>query len=122
LEKVNLNKTVSRILAVGIYSTIFFYVIGIILLLIKHEKFTVFNQSTFKNLSDFFQSIYKLEPEPFLYIGTIVLILTPILRVFISVFFFYKNHDKKFFYITLIVAAILVISILMGMFLSIKLG
>ncbi|MDH7603505.1 MAG: DUF1634 domain-containing protein [Melioribacter sp.] len=121
MEKVNLNKTVSSILAVGIYTTIFFYVIGIILLLIKHEDFTVFNQSTFNNVNDFIQKIFKLEPEPFLYIGTIVLILTPILRVFISVFFFYKNHDKKFFYITLIVSAILVISILMGMILSIKL-
>lgn len=122
MENQNLNKNVGRILAVGIYSTIFFYVIGIILLIIKHEDFAVFNHNTFKNVGDFFQNILKLEPEPFLYLGTITLILTPILRVFISVFFFYKNHDKKFFYITLIVAAILVLSIFMGIFLSIKLG
>ncbi len=122
MEKVNLNKTVSSILAAGIYTTIFFYIIGIILLLIKHEDLTDFNQTTFKNVSDFLKSIFKLEPESFLYAGTVTLILTPILRVFISVLFFYKNHDKKFFYITLMVAVILVISILMGVFLSIKLG
>lgn len=121
MENTQLNKTVSRILATGIYLTIFFYVAGLLLMLFKYDNFNSVHEKKIHDFFEFIQSILKLEPEPFLYAGTITLIMTPILRVFISVIFFYKNRDSKFFYITLIVSAILIISILMGIFLSLKL-
>lgn len=122
MENAQLNKTVSRILSTGIYLTIFFYVAGLLLMLLKYDNFNVVQENKIHNFIDFIQNILRLEPEPFLYSGTITLIMTPILRVFISVIYFYKNRDIKFFYITLIVSVILIISILMGIFFSLKLG
>lgn len=116
-----LNRTVSQVLALGIYATIFFYVIGIVLLLIKRNSFSYTQMRSFKNIFDFFNDIFILEPEPFLYIGTLTLIFTPILRVFISIYFFYKNNDKKFFFVTAAVGLILLLSIFMGVFFSLKL-
>lgn len=77
---------------------------------------------TNKNIFDFFYNMFLLEPEPYLYAGSLTLIFTPILRVFISIYFFYKNNDKKFFLVTAIVGIILLLSILIGIFFSLKLG
>ncbi len=122
MENIKLNRLVSRILALGIYSTIFFYIIGIFLMLIKNNSLSFEEHKNFYQVIKSFKNIFILGPEPFIYIGTLILITTPIFRVFVSVFFFYKNGDKKFFYVTLIVAIILIVSIFSGIFFSIKLG
>lgn len=119
MEEHKLNKIVSKILAAGIYSTIFFYIIGVIILLFKHNEV---HSYSFKNFYDILIGLLNLDAISFLYTGTITLILTPILRVFISVFFFFYNKDKKFFYITLLVSVILLLSIFAGILFSIKLG
>ncbi|MCX7797307.1 MAG: DUF1634 domain-containing protein [Melioribacter sp.] len=118
MEDIKLNRTVSKILAAGIYTTIFLYGIGILLLLINNKPHTFSS----KSLEDIIMSFLSFNTESFLYAGTITLILTPIFRVFVSVIFFLKSGDKKFFYITLLVAIILLLSIFFGIFFSIKLG
>ncbi len=120
---INLNKNISRLLGGGIYITVFCYSVGIILLLLLNNGTTVTpEKSTITGITSFFDSLFGLHAEPFFYLGTITLIFTPIIRVFFSIILFYKNGEKKFILITSIVAAILTISIILGVTFSLNLG
>jgi uncharacterized membrane protein len=55
-----------------------------------------------------------LEPSHILFLGFAVLVLTPILRVAVSLFIYLKDHDLHFIAITVIVLLTLIISITSG--------
>ncbi len=118
----NLNKYISRVLSTGIYTTVFFYLCGIILVVIKGDANDFFSVATIVSIKDFLTRLIALEPAPFFYLGTMVLIITPIMRVFFSCYYFYKIKDTKFFFITIVVVLILVLSISIGLLFSLNLG
>jgi uncharacterized membrane protein len=97
-------------------------VFGILLLLIKNHGTVLPEKTTFKGISGFFESLFTLHAEPFFYLGTVTLIFTPITRVLFSIYLFYLNGEKKYIFVTSIVAVILLISIVLGLTFSIKLG
>ena len=115
------DKIIARILAIGIFLSSFFYVAGLILVAVKGGTINVDNFS-FKNPSDFFYGFITLSPKPYLFMGTVVLIFTPISRVVLSIYLFAKKKESKFVTVTLIVAFIIMISVLMGVAFSLKLG
>lgn len=117
-----LNRVIAHILAWGIYITVFFYCLGIILIFFNGKDYSDFNVSSFRSFESFFNSIFSLQPEPFLYLGTVTLIATPFVRVFYSIIMFKKMKDKKFLLISSLVGAILLVSILIGFFFSLRLG
>ena len=116
-----INKIILRVLAIGIVSTFAFYIIGLILLF-TNSKMDDLNSFTFTSVKDFYISIIQLRAKPFLFLGTLSLILTPISRVFLSIFLFRKEKERSFFLITTIVALIIVTSIIMGFVFALKLG
>ena len=115
------ERIIAKILAIGIFFSSFFYVAGLILVFIKGEKINIGNFS-FVSLGDFFYGFVSLNPKSFLFMGTVVLIFTPISRVVLSIYLFAKKKESKFVAITLIVAFIILISVLMGVVFSLKLG
>jgi uncharacterized membrane protein len=117
----DLNKNISRLLGAGIYLTVFFYVLGIILVLINNGK-VVHEESLITDTSSFFNLLFTFKAEPFFFLGTVTLIITPIARVFFSIFLFHREGDKKFVFISAIVAAVLTLSIILGVAFSLNLG
>ena len=117
-----INRVVAIILATGMYTTIGFYLIGLVILFIKGDPIPQTAQQYFHSFGDFFSSLFALDPRAFLYLGTVCLILTPVSRVFISVFAFWKERDFKFVGITAIVFLVIVASVLVGSVFKINLG
>ncbi len=117
-----INRVVAFILATGMYTTIGFYLVGLILLFIKGDSVPQVAQQYFHSFGDFFSSLFTLDPRAFLYLGTVSLILTPVSRVFISIFAFWKEKDFKFVGITAIVFLVIVASVLVGSVFKINVG
>ncbi len=117
----NVESVIVKILAIGIYLSSAFFVAGLFLLFIRHEQVET-THFYFDSLPAFWNDILKLEAKPYLYTGTIILILTPISRVLFSIIQFWKLKEKKFAVITMIVAFIIVLSIAMGFIFSLRLG
>ncbi len=54
------------------------------------------------------------QPAGFLGLGILLLILTPVARVFLSVFYFAREKDRTYVLITVFVFAILMVGIVIG--------
>jgi uncharacterized membrane protein len=61
-----------------------------------------------------FAGVAALKPYAIILTGLMILILTPVLRVGISIILFLKEKDYKFTVITAVVFVILIISFLLG--------
>jgi uncharacterized membrane protein len=118
----DINHTISRILLIGIRATTVFYLAGVILLIISGENALQLHNFGFPGITEFFNELAKFKPKPFFLLGTVSLIMTPILRVFLSLYFFYKQKEKNYVVVTFIVASVISISILLGVIFSLKLG
>ena len=117
-----INKVVGIILAAGMYATVGFYLIGLVLLFTKGDGVPEISRQYFHSFGSFVSKLLSLDPRPFLYLGTISLILTPVSRVFISIFAFWKEKDKKFVVVTLVVFIVIVASVIVGMVFKINVG
>lgn len=117
-----INKVVSVILAAGMYTTIGFYLIGLILLFTRGDAVPQISGQYFHSFDSFVSSLVSLHPRAFLYLGTVSLILTPVSRVLISVFAFWKEKDSKFVFVTTIVFLVIVASIIVGSVFRINVG
>jgi len=117
-----INKVVTIILASGMYTTIGFYLIGLILLFINGDAVPQTSLQYFHTFGSFLSSMLSLNPRSFLYLGTISLILTPVSRVFISIFAFWKEKDRKFVVVTTMVFLVIVASVVVGCIFKINVG
>jgi len=115
------DKIIARILAIGIVLSSSFYVIGLILFFLNPGAVDL-QRYSFDGLDGFFRELGVLSPKPFLFFGTLALILTPISRVVLSIYLFARKKESKFVFITIIVASIILVSILMGIAFSLKFG
>jgi len=109
-----ITKVVAFILATGIYTTTGFYLIGLVLLFARGKTAPALSGQYIHSMNEFFSSLLALDPRVFLYLGTISLILTPVSRVFVSIFAFWKERDFKFVGVTLIVFVVIVASVIVG--------
>ncbi|HEY9166748.1 MAG TPA: DUF1634 domain-containing protein [Candidatus Kryptonia bacterium] len=117
-----LTKVVAFILGTGMYTTVALYLAGLILLFAKGGTAPALSRQYFHSFGDFFSGLVTLDARAFLYLGTITLLLTPVSRVFISIFAFWRERDFKFVGITLIVFLVIVASVLVGSVFKINLG
>ena len=113
---VMLKKISSRVLLIGIYSSTFFCCLGAILFLYK-EGFNKTNWSQFdtsltpfRSLKEAFGLIKTFDPIGIIELGLIILVLTPLLRVFFSIFIYYKQKDRLYTMISSLVFLILMIT------------
>lgn len=117
-----INRVVAIILATGMYTTVGFYLIGLILLFIKGRPVPDLAEQYFHSFKEFFSYLVALHPRVFLYLGTISLILTPVSRVLVSIFAFWKERDFKYVGVTTIVFLVIVISVIIGSVFKINVG
>jgi uncharacterized membrane protein len=117
-----INHVVAVILTIGMYTTIFFYVVGLVLFFVKGAPEDPLSGQYFHSFASFLNNLIHLQPESFLYLGTVTLILTPISRVFISIFAFLRDRDYKFVFITITVFCVILASIIVGSVFKMKIG
>ena len=105
------NIKIGYVLRYGVFSALIFSIIGIFTILFLENKNIIYTKS-FSNIYSFTSyNINHFNLISFLFIPIIIMIITPISRVFLSIFLFIKEQDYKFVAITSVVFIILMISI-----------
>jgi len=117
-----INKVVAIILSTGMYLTTAFYAVGLILVLAKGDGVPHLSQQYFYSVASFLMGIVRLDPRAYLYLGTICLIMTPVSRVFISIFAFWKEKYFKYVAVTAVVFLVIVASVIIGSVFKINVG
>lgn len=110
---VEVELAVSRWLRIGVIISALVIIFGLVLLFVQGSS--GYEGSTFPHsLPDIYKGTVALKPYAVITTGLILLILTPVLRVAISIWVFMREGDKLYMGITTLVLIILVISFLIG--------
>ncbi len=62
------------------------------------------------------QGIRSFDPTVMMLIATVLLILTPVVRVIVSMYAFAVDRDRKFVAVTFIVLLVIVVTVVLGLF------
>lgn len=62
------------------------------------------------------QGIRSFDPTVIMLIATVLLILTPVVRVIVSMYAFAVDRDRKFVAVTFIVLLVIVVTVVLGLF------
>ncbi|WP_159467797.1 DUF1634 domain-containing protein [Dyadobacter sp. 3J3] len=112
-----LQRLTSLTLRSGVIMSLFFMMIGGIAFLTKHSgdvsEFSTFTAHRI-SVPDIFWAAIKLQSKALINVGIIILITTPVMRVLLSFFIFALQRDRLYAVITLLVMAIILISIASG--------
>ncbi|MDM1406561.1 DUF1634 domain-containing protein [Myroides sp. DF42-4-2] len=116
-----LQTIIGNVLRYGVLSALTVTLIGGIILLVKDAQQTV-SFSTFvendRNLVEFFHNILEgvanWDGESIIFLGILLLFFTPILRLILSLFSFILEKDSLYIIITLIVMAVIILSMSFG--------
>lgn len=104
---------VSKWLRVGVLASAAVILTGLLLFLITGES--GYPESTFPtSLNGIYQGLLSLKSYAIILTGLLMLIATPVFRVFISIFAFMHEQDYLYVGITLIVFLILIASFFIG--------
>ncbi|MGG5372775.1 DUF1634 domain-containing protein [Enterococcus sp. AZ196] len=109
-EMLKIERSIGYILRVGVIVSAAIILIGMLLLIFLPSSGPVPN-----SLSLIFQGLLRLNGEAFIMLGLFCLILTPVLRVVVSIFAFAKEKDYLYVAITIIVLVILIIGMSFGL-------
>ncbi|KRM68251.1 DUF1634 domain-containing protein [Apilactobacillus ozensis] len=101
---------IGKILRIGVIISATIMIIGLLLFLVTGNS--GYDQNYIpNNFKVIFKGIVQLKPYAIMMLGIFCLILTPVLRVVVSIYSFYKEKDKLYVYITSIVLIILIFSL-----------
>jgi uncharacterized membrane protein len=103
---------IGRVLQIGVYISAFVIIFGIGLWLVKNGSGYAGTLPT--RLTPILHGVLELKPYAVLMGGIFLLILTPVLRVIISIYAFAKEGDKMYVVITTIVLIILIVGMTIG--------
>jgi uncharacterized membrane protein len=113
-----MNRLISQTLRIGVLLSAALAVVGLSLLVAG--PLTGFSSATVHGTPfrafDFLSGLAHGQPLDILLLAFIVLIVTPLIRVIISVALFAQAHDRPFTVLTLTVLLLLGVSILVGSF------
>lgn len=104
------------------YTTIVLYVIGIILSFVKFKHVPSLANQYLSSVGAFFSELVRMDPRPFLLLGTVALIFTPAACILISSFVFWKRRDFRYVGVTGVVLLVILISIVVGSIFKVKVG
>lgn len=105
----DLNRLLSTSLRIGVLLGAALSLAG--LLLWSFQGFPALELNPSSGFSDLLRSVLNGGVVGLVYLGVMILIATPVLRVIISVFFFGMEKDQKYVAITLLVLGMLVFSL-----------
>ncbi|MEG1503904.1 MAG: DUF1634 domain-containing protein [Enterococcus sp.] len=109
-EMLKIERSIGYILRIGVIVSAVIILIGMLLLFFQPA-----NDQVPTDLWLIFQGVLKLNGEAFIMLGLFCLILTPVLRVVVSIVAFAKEKDYLYVIITLIVLVILIIGMTFGL-------
>lgn len=113
-EMADVELVIGKILRLGVIVSATIMIIGLVLLIVKgnggypHNAFPT-------DFTNIWAGIAQLKPYAIMMLGIFCLILTPVLRVAVSIYSFYREGDHLYVVITTIVLVILGISFVLGM-------
>ncbi len=116
-----LDRIIIGLLITGVMVSVVLEIIGMVLFCHYHGRLSVSSETTSyihgRDLSFLVYHLSSMIREQgidifFMTLGIIVLIMTPFIRVIVSIAYFALERDIKFFLITLFVLAVLLVSIL----------
>lgn len=113
-EMAHIEIMIGRILQIGVVVAAIIMAIGLLLLLINggNGGYPVGHHPT--TIHGILVGVGQLKPYAIMMVGMFCLILTPVLRVVVSIYAFYKEHDRLYVFITTLVLVILCISFIVG--------
>ncbi|AFS00820.1 DUF1634 domain-containing protein [Lentilactobacillus buchneri] len=112
-EMADVQLIIGKILRLGVIISATVMIIGLVLLIVKgnggypHNAFPT-------DFTQIWAGIAELKPYAIMMLGIFLLILTPVLRVVVSIYSFYREGDSLYVWITTIVLVILGISFVFG--------
>lgn len=106
---------IGQILRIGVLISAVIIAIGLLLLLVTQNSGYAGNQfpTTFQAI---FAGLVTFKPYAIIMLGVFLLILTPVLRVVVSIYAFFKEGDHLYVMITTLVLVILGIAMVIGYF------
>lgn len=104
---------IGKILRIGVIVSAAVIVIGIILYFI-HGGSGYPDDQWPRRFGVMFQGVFQGKSYAVIMLGIFLLILTPVLRVVVSIYAFAKEHDRLYVYITTAVLIILIIAMVFG--------
>ncbi|TPR36979.1 DUF1634 domain-containing protein [Apilactobacillus micheneri] len=112
-EMNEIELVIGKILRIGVIISAAIMIIGLLMFLITGNSGYAgnYHPSSFKEI---FHGIVQLKPYAIMMLGIFCLILTPVLRVIVSIYSFYKEHDMLYVYITTFVLLVLIFSFFLG--------
>ncbi|CDZ24075.1 putative membrane protein [[Clostridium] cellulosi] len=109
----DLELAISKVIKYGVLASAAIMLIGLIIFLVTGSS--GYPGSYYPtSLVEIFQGLIAFKPYAMMMFGLFLLILTPVLRVGVSILLFLKEKDYTFVRITTLVFIILIISFLLG--------
>ncbi|MQS75218.1 DUF1634 domain-containing protein [Companilactobacillus halodurans] len=102
---------IGKILRIGVITSAIVILIGMALYFMNGSGYT---NGFPKRFSAIFAGVASGKSYAVIMLGVFLLILTPVLRVVVSIYAFYKEHDNLYVIITTIVLIILMFAMFMG--------
>ncbi|AEV95461.1 DUF1634 domain-containing protein [Pediococcus claussenii] len=111
-EMKNVEIMIGRVLQIGVYISAFVIIVGILLWVFKG---TGYNSDLLpKDFGTIWSGVLGLRAYAVVMFGIFLLILTPVLRVIVSIYAFAKENDRMYVWITTLVLVILIFGMVIG--------
>ena len=115
-----IERIVSWVMSSGMAVSFICYATGLALLFLRHEPVPRIAQQYYHSLSGFLQAIASGEAGPFLYLGTVSLILTPFVLVLSAIIAYLRQQDRRFALIAALVLMVMITSVIVGSVFKLK--
>ena len=114
----NVYADVYRVLVAGMLVSTALFAIGMALALLHPEHYPLGPDwvRSHYHLSTIWQGLKSFDPFTIMLVATALLILTPVLRVVVSIWAFVVDRDWKFVVVTSIVLLVIVLSVVLSQF------
>ena len=112
-EMAQVQTIIGRILQVGVIFSAIVMLIGLVLFLVSGQS-GYSGSYVPRRMGLILQGTWQLKPYAIMMLGVYCLILTPVLRVVVSIYAFYKEHDRLYVAITTLVLSILLVALASG--------
>lgn len=112
-EMAQVETIIGRILQVGVIFSAIVMLIGLVLFLVTGNS-GYSGDFVPRQMGMILAGTWQLKPYAIMMLGVYCLILTPVLRVVVSIYAFYKEHDHLYVAITTLVLIILLIALMIG--------
>lgn len=104
------------VLLIGMLISTVLFAFGVVLALVHPHFIPLTRDYVLKNYdaATFFKGLAALRPGAYMMLATVLLILTPVVRVLISIYAFFAEGDRKYTLVTGIVFLVIVLTVVLG--------